>query len=125
MPQRRGRGSRSARAARKNRTASACGGRVLALRNGRRADALVSMVCRREQAGRERKIARGRGDRGGRERRDYIPPEVLGEHVFLVDAESPGLVHLAPAMVGPSDSRVLVRSLQRADRRRGTAGGVR
>src|SRR5260370_7709559 len=98
---------------------------MLALRDDSGADALVSMVRRREQAGRERKIARGRRDRGGRERRDHVPSEILGEHVFRVDAKSPGLVHLAPAMVGPSDSRVLVRSLQRADRGGRTAVGAR
>ena len=57
------------------------------------------------------------GARGGARRPDDLPSEVLGEHLFRLDAEHPGLVHLAPALVGPSHSRLLVRALRRDDGR--------
>ena len=55
-------------------------------------------------------------------RRHHLSSEVLGEHLLLLDAQHPGLVHLAPTVVGPSDPRLLVcamrgRSSPRSGRR--------
>ena len=57
------------------------------------------------------------GARGGARRPHDVPSEVLGEHLFQLDGEHSRLVHLAPAMVGPSHPRVLVRALRRDDGR--------
>ena len=48
----------------------------------------------------------------------------VGEHVFRMDAQHPALVHLAPALVGPSDPG-LVRAGRRGLRRRERGGGAR
>ena len=72
---------------------------------------------------RQRRRAGEAGDRGGRERRDQVRPEELGEDLLRVDAQHPALVHLAPALVGPSDPGVVraatVIGLRRANRRAG------
>ena len=44
------------------------------------------------------------GDRGGGERQDRVRAEAVGEHVLRLDARHPAVVHLAPALVGASDS---------------------
>ena len=52
-------------------------------------------------------------------RQDRLRPEELGEDLFRMDAQHPALVHLAPALVGPSDSglvRAGRRNLRRGDR---------
>ena len=86
---------------------------------------------RRDRAVPDRPVVRQRqgageaGDRGGARRQDQIRPEELGEDLFRLDGEHPALVHLAPAVVGPSDSGVVRagrQGLRRADRGR-SAGG--
>ena len=47
------------------------------------------------------------GDRRGARGQDQVHPEELGEHLFQLDGEHPALVHLAPTLVGPSDSGVV------------------
>ena len=47
-----------------------------------------------------------------------VRAEELGDHLFPLDGEHPALVHLAPAVVGPSDPG-LVRSRRQGLRRRG------
>src|SRR5215472_6449169 len=93
------------------------------MRYGGRADAFVSMVYAGDQAGCHRPIDRQQGDCGGRAGRHEILSATLGKYLFRLDAEYPGLVHLAPTVVGPSDPRLLVRALPRrgADCRRDTA----
>ena len=65
------------------------------------------------------------GDRGGRDAaRVQLRARELGQHLQPVDEQHPGLVHLAPALVGPPDSRVVRRGrqrLRRAQRGRGAA----
>ncbi len=56
--------------------------------------------------------------------RTTFVPEELGDHLFPLDGEHPALVHLAPALVGPSDPG-LVRSRRQDLRRRGRGGGAR
>ncbi len=54
-------------------------------------------------------------------RRDQVPSGELGEHLQPVAEQHPGLVHLAPTVVGTSDSRVVRRerrSVRRARRSR-------
>ena len=77
--------------------------------------------CRRQDAG-------AAGDRRGRERAHRLRAEDVGEHVLRMDAQHPALVHLAPALVGPSDPglvRARRRRLRRGDRGRGRGGGAR
>ena len=50
--------------------------------------------------------------------------EELGKDLFRMDGEHPALVHLAPALVGPSDSRV-VRPRRQGVRRRDRRGSRR
>ena len=50
--------------------------------------------------------------------------EELGKDLFRMDGEHPALVHLAPALVGPSDSRV-VRTRRQGVRRRDRRGSRR
>ena len=50
--------------------------------------------------------------------------EELGDHLLPLDGEHPALVHLAPAVVGPSDPG-LVRSRRHDLRRRGRGGRAR
>ena len=56
--------------------------------------------------------------------RTVFVPE-LGEHLLRVDAQHPALEHLAPALVGPSDPRVVRtrrHDLRGGDRSRGAGG---
>ena len=64
------------------------------------------------------------GDRGGEARPHQFRAEELGDHLFPLDGEHPALVHLAPAVVGPSDPGV-VRARRQDLRRRGRGGGAR
>ena len=66
----------------------------------RRAVAHRPVVRQRRRAGEAR-------DRRGRERRDQVRPEELGEDLLRVDAQHRALVHLAPDLVGPSDPGVV------------------
>ena len=72
---------------------------VPALGHRRRADDLDAVVLRDEAAG-------GRRARGGSRRPHDDHPRGVGEDVRPLPLEHPGLVHLAPAVVGPSDSGV-------------------
>ncbi len=56
-----------------------------------------------------RQDARQPGDRVGSRRPHQVRSEELGKDLFRVDGKHPALVHLAPALVGPSDPG-LVRS---------------
>jgi valyl-tRNA synthetase len=47
------------------------------------------------------------GDRRGETRAHRGRAEELGEHLFPLDGKHPTLVHLAPAMVGPPDPRLV------------------
>ena len=47
------------------------------------------------------------GDRSGARGQDPVHPEELGNDLFQLDGKYPALVHLAPALVGPSDSGVV------------------
>ena len=72
--------------------------------------------------GARRQSHRRQGDRGGRERRGALRARAVGQHLQPVDEEHPGLVHLAPALVGPPDPGVVRqrrRDLRRAQRGRG------
>ena len=51
------------------------------------------------------------------EGRTRLRAEAVGEHLFRLDAQHPALVHLAPALVGPSDPG-LVRARRQDLRRR-------
>ena len=62
----------------------------------------------RDGRSRDRSRAQGRHD---------LPSQVLGEHVLQLAREHPRLVYLAPAMVGPSDSRLPMRAMRASDRR--------
>ena len=117
LPAQGGRGPHGARPAGEDGAASACDRRLLALRDGGRADALESVVRARQAAGR-------RGACGGARRPHDLPSEVLGEHLFQLDGERLRLVHLAPTMVGPSHPRLLVRAMRRDDGRGRASGGV-
>ena len=93
-----------------DRTEHAYGAAWRSLRRGHRALSDRPVVCRRQDHGAAR-------DRGGAQRRDDIRAEELGKDLFRVDGEHPALVHLAPALVGPSDSG-LVRAGRQGVRRR-------
>ena len=91
-----------------------------AWRSLRRRDRAVShrpVVRRRQDHGAAR-------DRGGALGRDRVRAEELGKDLFRVDGEHPALVHLAPALVGPSDSGV-VRAGRQGVRRRDRRGSGR
>ena len=86
----------------------------------RRRDRAVSdrpVVCRRQDHGAAR-------DRGGALGRHRVRAEELGKDLFRVDGEHPALVHLAPALVGPSDPGV-VRAGRQGVRRRDRGGSGR
>jgi valyl-tRNA synthetase len=57
------------------------------------------------KAGRRRHLDRRQGDRGGRDRRGEVLSGAVDQHLQPVDAQHPGLVHLAPALVGDTRSR--------------------
>ncbi len=82
-----------------------------------RCDTVVEPMLSEQWFLRDARDGRSR-DRGGPQGRHDLPSEVLGEHVLQLAREHPRLVHLAPAMVGPSDSRLPMRAMQSSDRRR-------
>ena len=57
-------------------------------------------------------VAEGTGDRGGHLRQGHLPSLALDADVSHLDGEPQGLVHLAPAVVGPSHPRVPLRGLR-------------
>ena len=63
-----------------------------------------AMVDEDEAAGRAR-------HRRGRRRPHHLRARQLVEDLFRVDVQHPRLVHFAPALVGPSHSRVVLRRL--------------
>ncbi len=81
----------------------------------RRADADRPVVRGHDQAGRRRRVARRARDACRRTRRRALRAAAVGQHLEPVDEEHPGLVHLAPALVGPPDSG-LVRQRRRTVR---------
>ena len=117
--------------ARETRGRRAGGARPAREDRGQRHDgALRRPVGRRHRAAAHRPVVRERRrtgqarGTGGRAGRDRIRAAPLGEHLLRVDAQHPALVHLAPALVGPPDPR-LVRPrrahLRGRDRGRGEA----
>ena len=66
---------------------------------------------------RQRQGAGQAGDRGGARRPHQLRAAELGEDLFRLDGEHPAVVHLAPALVGPSDPG-LVRAGRQGVRRR-------
>ena len=88
---------------------------LAALRRDRRADALGPVVRAHGRHGEG-------GPRGGREGRHALRARGVDQDLRPVAGEHPGLVHLAPALVGPPDSRVVRRrrhALRGAHVRRG------
>jgi hypothetical protein len=59
--------------------------------------------------GRRRQEHRRQGARVRRLRRDQVLPGKLGQHLQPVAEQHPGLVHLAPTVVGPPDSGLVRR----------------
>ena len=55
----------------------------------------------------ERQGAGEARDRRGARRQDQVRPAELGSHLFQLDGKHPALVHLAPALVGASNSGVV------------------
>ena len=60
-----------------------------------------------------------------REGKTDVRAEELGEDLFRLDGEHPAVVHLAPALVGPSDSGVVRAGRQGVRRRDRGRGGSR
>ena len=118
-PLRRARGGaarpRSTGLPRQGRAAQACSADLRAHRPGRRADAHRPVVRGHDQARRRRHDDRRQGHRRGRDGRRQVPSGAMGQHLRPVDEQHPGLVHLAPALVGPPHSG-LVRRRRRAVR---------
>ena len=100
-----GRGSGEARAPRKDRAVQAERRQVPSLQDRGRAAGLQAMVDEDEAAGRAR-------HRGGGRRPHHVRARQLVEDLFRMDVQHPRLVHFAPALVGPSHSRVALRRLQ-------------
>ena len=80
-----------------------------ALGRGDRADADGAVVGQGRAARRE-------GGRGRRERQDEVRPRAVDEDVHALDDQHQGLVHLAPAVVGPSHPGVVLRRVRRTSR---------
>ena len=81
-----------------------------ALRGGGRADAVDAVVREDGAAGEAR-------HRGGGAGQDQVRPRELVEDVLPLDAQHPRLVHLAAAVVGAPHSGLVLRQMQRDDRR--------
>ena len=79
---------------------------LAAHRRGRRADAHRPVVREDGRHGEG-------GPRGGGEGRDAVRPRALDHDLQPLAREHPGLVHLAPALVGPPDPGVVRRRRQR------------
>ena len=95
---------------RQDRAAHAHGAARRPLQRGDRAVPHRPVVRQRQGAG-------GRGHRRGARGQDQLRAEELGEDLFRLDGEHPAVVHLAPALVGPSDPG-LVRAGRQGVRRR-------
>ena len=100
---------RGGRPARVGEAAQADGAALRAHRRGGRADAHRPVV-RGDVKPAGGHAAPGQVDRAGRARgrgarRGEVLPRALGQHLQPVAGEHPGLVHLAPALVGSPDSR--------------------
>src|SRR5438105_14330970 len=89
------------------------------MRYGYRADALVSVVHAGEQTGFKRAIHCRARDRRRRAGRHYVLSPIVGAYLLRLDAQHPGLVYLTPALVGSSNSRLLVRAMPRRRTDRG------
>ena len=100
---------------RQDRAAHPHGAARRPLQRGDRAVPHRPVVRRRQDAG-------GAGDRRGARGQDQLRAEELGEDLFRLDGEHPAVVHLAPALVGPSDSG-LVRAGRQGVRRRDRGRG--
>ena len=77
-----------------------------------------------DEAGRQRAEHCAAGDRRGGVGRSELRARELGQHLQPVDEQHPGLVHLAPALVGPPDPGLVWQrrtGLRRARRGRGEA----
>ena len=85
---------------RKDRADRPHGSARRSLRRRHRAVADGSVVRQRRRNGEAR-------HRGGRERQDRFRSEELGENLLRMDAQHSAVVHLAPALVGSSDSGVV------------------
>ena len=94
----------------KDGAASACGRRLLALRHRRRADALEQWFVRVKPLAEEALAA-------VRDGRTTFHPKLWENTYLQLDGEHPRLVHLAPALVGPSHPGVLVPALRPYDGR--------
>ena len=68
--------------------------------------------------------ARPAGQRGGALWSRPLPPEEPGEHLLQLDGQPAPVVHLAPALVGPSDPGLVLPG-RPSDGRPGRAGGLR
>ena len=68
--------------------------------------------------------ARPAGQRGGALWSRALPPEEPGEHLLQLDGQPAPVVHLAPALVGPSDPGLVLPG-RPSDGRPGRAGGLR
>ena len=125
--QARGRRPRGAGPARRGEEAQADGAALRAHRAGRRADADRPVVRRRHQARARRQERGAEGDRRGEFGPGEVRARTVGQHLRPVDEEHPGLVHLAPALVGPPDPglvRQRRRGLRRPQRGRGARQGA-
>ncbi len=106
--------------ARRDTQAQAHGAALRAHRADRRADAHRPVVRGDDASpGADGTLDRRQGDRRGRVGRGEVRARAMGQHLQPVDAQHPGLVHLAPALVGPPDPGV-VRQRRRAVRRAAT-----
>ncbi len=103
--------------ARQDRAAHAHGAARRPLQRGDRAVPDRPVVRQRQGAG-------GAGDRRGARGQDQLRAEELGEDLFRLDGEHPAVVHLAPALVGPSNSGVVRAGRQGVRRRDRGRGGL-
>ena len=71
----------------------------------RRADRAADLAAVVHADGRARRAC----DRGGHERAGEVPPRAVDARVPGLDGEHPAVVHLAPAVVGPSDPGLVSR----------------
>ena len=65
-----------------------------------------------QRQGPHRQVDRAEGHRRGGSRRGELRARELGQHLQPVDEQHPGLVHLAPAVVGPPDPGLVRRGRQ-------------
>src|SRR6185437_6869012 len=77
-----------------------------ALEDGGGAAGFEAVVCADE-------VTRGKSHSGGRRKAHRNYPRELGQDLERVDAQYPRLVCIAPALVGASDSGLVLRRLRR------------